>query len=180
MSYETLIYEREAGIATITLNRPDKLNSMDYKMLQEMAKVLDEARENDEVKALIFTGAGRAFCSGADVTSKILGADPKQPGINRPFKLEPWVGFGAVMKRLRAFHKPVIAAINGVVSGGGLAMVCLCDIRIASEEAKLSAIWVKRGLVADCGATFMLPRIIGIEKSLELMWTGDIIDAKEA
>ena len=180
MHYESLIYKREAGIGTVTLNRPDRLNSMDYKMLQELAHLLSEAREDDEIKALIFTGAGRAFCSGADVTSEIFCADPKQPGINRAFKLEPWVGFGTVMKRMRACHKPIIAAVNGMASGGGLSLICHCDIRIASDAARFCAIWVRRGVVADCGATFMLPRIIGVSKSLELMWTGDILDANDA
>lgn len=180
MVYKSIILEKSDGIATVTLNRPDKLNSLNHMILQEMVKAIDDVRENDEIKVLVITGAGRAFCSGADLTSEIYGTDPKQPGINRPFRLEPFVSFGTVMKRLRNFHKPIIAAVNGVVAGGGLSMVCLCDIRIASEQAKFSAIFVKRALVADCGTTYTLPRLVGIQKALELMWTGDMIDAKEA
>jgi len=180
MNYESIIYAKEAGIATITLNRPQKLNALDPKILQEMAKAVDEAREDDEVKVLIITGAGRGFCSGADITSPVMGTDPKQPGIPRPTRLEPFIAFGAVMKRLRNFHKPAIAAVNGLATGSGLSIACLCDIRIASQEARFSAIFVRRGLVADCGVTHLLPRIVGTERALELMWTGDIIDAKEA
>jgi len=178
--YENIIYAKEEGIATITLNRPHKLNALDAEMLQEMVKAIDEALEDDEVKALIITGAGRGFCSGADLTSPVLGTDPKQPGITRSTRLEPFVSFGWLMKRLRNFHKPAIAAINGLATGGGLSIACLCDVRIASEDGKFSTIFVRRGLVADTGTTYLLPRIVGTEKALELMWTGDIIDAKEA
>lgn len=180
MAYETIIVEKDNGVATLILNRPDKLNSLDPTILQETVEAVDEMREDDEIKVLIITGAGRAFCSGADITTQPNGADPKQPGINRPFRLEPFVSFGTVMKRLRNFHKPVIAAVNGMVAGGGLGIACLCDIRIASDQAKFSAIFVKRGLVADCGTTYTLPRLVGLQKAMELMWTGDIIDAKEA
>lgn len=180
MQYENIIYAKEEGIATLILNRPDKLNALDAKILQEIVKAIDEAREDDEVKVLIITGAGRGFCSGADLTSPVRGTDPKQPGITRPTRLEPFVSFGSLTKRLRNFHKPAIAAINGVATGGGLSIACLCDVRVASEDARFSAIFVRRGLVADTGITYLLPRIVGTEKALELMWTGDIIDAKEA
>ena len=180
MNYENIIYARENGIATMTLNRPDKLNALDAKTLQEMIKAIDEAKEDDEVKVLIITGTGRGFCSGADLTPSVSGTDPKQTGITRPTRLEPFISFGAVMKRLRNFHKPAIAAINGLATGGGLSIACVCDVRIASEDARFSAIFVRRGLVADSGATYLLPRIVGTQKALELMWTGDIIDAKEA
>ena len=180
MDFKTIIFEKLDGIAMVTLNRPDKLNAIDNVMLLEIVKVIDDAREDDDIRVLIITGAGKAFSSGADVTAPVSGIDPKQPGINRPFKLEPFVSYGMVMKRLRDFHKPTIAAINGIVSGGALSMACLCDIRIASEAARFSAIFVRRALVADCGLSYTLPRIVGIENALELMWTGDIIDAKEA
>jgi len=180
MDLKATLFEKSDGVAILTLNRPDKLNAIDNVMLLEMVKVIDSAREDDSIKVMIITGAGKAFSSGADVTASVSGIDPKQPGINRPFKLEPFVSFGTVMKRLRDFQKPVIAAINGIVVGGALSMACLCDIRIASEVGRFSAIFIRRGLVADCGLSYTLPRIVGIEKALELMWTGDIIDAEEA
>lgn len=180
MTYQYIILEKKDGAASITLNRPDKLNSMDALILQELMKALDDLREDDNIKALIFTGAGRAFCSGADLTATVRATDPKQPGINRPVKLEPFISFGAVMKRVKAMPKPVIAAVNGIAAGAGFALACNCDIRIASENARFSSIFVKRGLVADCGLTYTLPRLVGIANALELMWTGDIIDAKKA
>ena len=149
MSYENIIISKEEGTITITLNRPDKLNALDANILQELVMAIDEAREEDETKVMIITGAGRGFCSGADLMSADRGTDTKLPGISRPYRLEPFMLFGAVMKRLRSFHKPILTAVNGIASGGGLALACLGDIRIGSEEARFSAIFVKRGLVAD-------------------------------
>ncbi|MBW2086965.1 MAG: enoyl-CoA hydratase/isomerase family protein [Deltaproteobacteria bacterium] len=180
MNYKNIIVANERGITTITLNRPEKLNALDANILQELIKAIDEAREDDESKVMIITGAGRGFCSGADITSTALGTDTRLPGINRSHRLEPFILFGAVMKRLRNFHKPILVAINGMASGGGLSLACLGDIRIGCEEARFSAIFVKRGLVPDCGASYLLPRIVGTQNALKLMWTGDIIDAREA
>jgi len=180
MSYENIIITKKEGTTTITLNRPDKLNALDANILKELVMAIDEAREDNESKVMIITGAGRGFCSGADLMSTARGTDTKLPGINRPYRLEPFILFGAVMKRLRGFHKPILTAVNGIASGGGLSLACLGDIRIGSEEARFSAIFVKRGLVADCGASYLLPRIVGTQNALELMWTGDIINAKEA
>jgi len=180
MDYENIIVNHEGGITTITLNRPQKLNALDANILHELVHVIDKASEDDDTKVVIMTGAGRAFCSGADITSPDRGTDIRYPGVNRRHRLEPFILFGAVMKRLRNFHKPVITAVNGIVSGAGLALTCLGDIRIGSEEASFSAIFVKRGMVADCGATYLLPRIVGTQHALRLMWTGDFIDAQEA
>lgn len=180
MNYETIIHETDEAMAIITLNRPDKLNALDPKMLQEMVKAINDARDHDEVKVLIITGAGRAFCSGMDLTAPVRGTDPKQSGITRPTRLEPFVSFGRLVKCLHNFHKPAIAAINGFAVGAGLSVACLCDMRIASENASLGAIFVKRGLVADTGLTYLLPRMLGTEKALEIMWTGDMINAREA
>jgi 2-(1,2-epoxy-1,2-dihydrophenyl)acetyl-CoA isomerase len=180
MNYKHIIVAHEEGITTITLNRPEKLNALDANILKELVQAIDEAREDDDSKVLIITGAGRAFCSGADLTGADRGTDTKLPGLNRQHRLEPFILFGAVMKRLRQYHKPIIAAVNGIASGGGLAMACLADLRLGSEDARFSAIFVRRGLVADCGTTYLLPRIVGTQNALRLLWTGDIIDAKEA
>lgn len=180
MDYRNIIYAKEEGIATITLNRPEKLNALDSPILIELMKAIAEAREDDEVKVMIITGAGRGFCSGADLASPVSGANPKQPGINRPVRLEPFVSFGGVARRLHEFHKPIIAAVNGVSSGGGLSLALLADIRIVSENASFIAVFVRRGLVADTGTTYLLPRIIGASNALKMMWTGEAVDAQEA
>jgi 2-(1,2-epoxy-1,2-dihydrophenyl)acetyl-CoA isomerase len=180
MEFSTIIYEKEGGIATITLNRPDKLNALDNVLLLDLINAFDDAREDDAVKALIITGAGRGFCSGADLASPVSGSNPKQPNINRPMKLEPFIGFGAMARRLHEFPKPVIAAVNGVSSGGGLSLALLADIRVASENASFIAVFVRRGLVADTGTTYLLPRIVGTANALRMMWTGEAVDAREA
>jgi len=180
MKYNKIIVTYEDGISTITLNRPEKLNALDANILMELAQAIDDAREDDDSKVMIITGAEGGFCSGADLTSSDSGINTKLPGVNRQHRIEPFILFGTVMKRLRNFHKPIIAAVNGIASGGGLAIVCLADIRIGSADAKFSAIFVRRGLVADCGITYLLPRIVGTQNALRLLWTGDIINAKEA
>ena len=180
MAYESIILEVDEGVATLTLNRPDKLNALDATLLQESAKVIRDLNDDDDVKALIITGAGRAFCSGADLAVAVKGTDLNQPGIGRRARLDPFVSFGWLVRQIEGFAKPAIAAVNGIAAGGGLAIALACDIRIASENAQFSCIFVRRGLVADCGTTLFLPRVVGVAKALELMWTGDFIDVREA
>lgn len=180
MTYQSITLEIDKGVATLTLNRPNKLNALDPVLLQESASVIRELNDDDDIKVLIITGAGSGFCSGADLTAKISGTDPNQPGIGRRARLEPFASFGWLIRQIDGFAKPVIAAVNGVAVGAGIAVALACDIRIASEDARFSCIFVQRGLVADCGTTFYLPRVVGTAKALELMWTGDIIDAREA
>ena len=177
MKYQDLILEKEDGIATLTLNRPDKLNAISMTMRDELPKVIDEVRGDDDVRVLVVTGAGRGFCSGADVTGQAARLAGEKVGESRRSILAP-VGIWGVS--LAELEKPTIAAVNGVTAGAGLSFALLCDIRIAAESARFSAAWVRRGLIADVGATYFLPRILGVEKALEFMYTGDIIDAREA
>jgi 2-(1,2-epoxy-1,2-dihydrophenyl)acetyl-CoA isomerase len=180
MDYEDIILEQDDGIITMSLNRPEKLNALGAKLLEEIADVVEHFEGNDDAKVLVITGKGRGFCSGADLKSPVSGADTTVPGMPRGVKLEPFARFGRVFSLLYQTRKPTIAAVNGIASGAGLSLASICDIRIASETATFSAIFVRRGLVSDCGATFLLPRIIGTSKALEMMWTGDFIDADEA
>jgi len=180
MDYEHILCGTREGVTTICLNHPDKLNALDARMSWDLARALDAAGQDDAVKVLVITGAGRGFCSGADLATTFRATDPKLSGVTRPTRLEPFVSFGAVVKRLHTFHKPLLCAINGVAAGAGLSLACLCDIRIASEKARLSSIFVKRGLVADSGISYRLPRMIGTERALELMWTGEMLDAGRA
>lgn len=178
MEFNNLIYDKSEGIATITLNRPDRLNALSPFLLDEIPAALDDADADDDVRVIILTGAGRGFCSGADLAPDARAGYPDWPG--RRLALQPWRGFGATAKRLRAIDKPVLGAINGAAAGAGFALACGCDIRFASEQARFSAIFVRRGLHPDTGLSFYLPRIVGIPKALEMMWTGDVIDAAEA
>lgn len=180
MSFKNIILEIEDGIATMTLNRPERLNALNPAILHEMTRALKDMNENEDVKALIMTGNGKAFCSGADLSAPPYGTDKNQEGIGRAERTTPFVSFGYAIQHIDRFTKPVIAAVNGIAAGGGLAYALAADIRIASEQASFSAIFVKRGLVPDCGVSYYLTRLVGVSRALELMWTGDKVDAREA
>lgn len=173
MTYEDLLLEKRNGIATITLNAPDKLNAVTIGMRKSINLVSDELAKDDEVRAVIVTGAGRGFCSGADLSGDTR-AQPSR--YERLRTLGPNAGAEAFFK----IDKPVIAAINGPCIGGGLSLALSMDIRIASEMARFGCAFVLRGFVPDLGITYWLPRMVGTAKALELMWTGEIIGAAEA
>ena len=175
---EELIYSCKDGAAKLTLNRPERLNAITQTMFDGIEQVVDEVKRNDDVKVLVITGASRGFCSGADVVAR-LAVRVTEGALKKTHKemVEP---VGHIASVIRSLGKPVIGAINGVAVGAGLSFALLCDIRIASEQARFGAIWVRRGLIPDVGGTYLLPRTIGLDKALELAFTGDIIDAKEA
>lgn len=174
MAVEGVLFTREEGIATITFNRPERLNAVTDAMRTEVHRIATELRNDDGVKVLIITGAGEAFSSGADTGE--LTADYSGP-------IEPYIlkrPFGWWILPVRYFPKPTIAAIPGIVAGTTYSLALACDFRIASEKARFSMVFVKRGLIPDGGATYYLPRIVGASKALELMLMGDTIDAREA
>jgi 2-(1,2-epoxy-1,2-dihydrophenyl)acetyl-CoA isomerase len=177
MEGKDLILEKDGQIATLTLNRPDKMNALSVAMRELLPAALQEVQEDDNVRALIMTGAGRGFCSGADVAVQAARAAGQQPDTSRKTVLQL---VGSIILGFENVNKPIIAAVNGIAAGVGLTLTLACDIRIASANARFSAIWVKRGLIADGGATLLLPLAVGMEKALELSFTGDIIDAQEA
>ena len=181
MTYEDLLLEkREDGVAIITLNVPDKLNAITSAMSRNLALATDELARDDNVRVVIVTGAGRGFCSGADVsTMQARTSDSADAG--RPPRYQRLQVTGAstydVFPKL---DKPVIAAINGACAGAGLSLALSCDIRIASENARFVVAQVARALVPDYGMTYYLPIAVGMSKALELMFTAEIIDAAEA
>jgi 2-(1,2-epoxy-1,2-dihydrophenyl)acetyl-CoA isomerase len=177
MEGKDLILEKDGHVAILTLNRPEKMNAISLEMRQTIPRALEEIQEDDNVRAVIITGAGRGFCSGADVAVQAARAAGQQADTSRKTLLALTGNFILGFEKI---HKPVIAAVNGVAAGVGLTMTLVCDIRIASAAARFSAIWVKRGLIADGGATLLLPITVGLEKALELCFTGEVIDAKEA
>jgi enoyl-CoA hydratase/carnithine racemase len=174
MAYETLILTVANGIATVTLNRPDVLNALNTKASDELGLAIEEAGKDPAVRVLVITGAGRGFCAGGDL--KDLPLSPGEPMKSRA-TLEKW---HKILLEIRRLEKPVIAAINGVAMGGGLDLALMCDIRIASENARFGESYVRIGGVPDSGGTYLLPRLIGTARAFELLLTGDIIDAKEA
>jgi len=174
MAYRDIILDKAEGIATLTFNRPDKLNALSLATMEEVISALEEVAADDEVRVLILTGAGRAFSSGADLSADI----PKE--MEQRLRLEPFSGFGRAAMLLRNLEKPTIAAVNGIAAGGGFSLAMGCDLRIASEAARFSCIFVRRALVPDTGATFYLPRLVGTARALEMMYTGEFVDAREA
>ena len=175
MEFEQILYEVEDNIATLTLNKPDRLNAMNKTMNLEIREVLDRVNEDDDVRALIVTGAGRAFCAGADMaagkgSSFAIGTDMET---HRD-------GGGLVTLKLYQLKKPVIAAINGPAVGFGMTMTLAMDVRLASENAKMGLVFVRRGIVPEACSTWFLPRIVGISKALEWGMSGRVFSAREA
>ncbi len=189
MTYETIQCEVSEQILTITLNRPDKLNAFNATMQRELIEAFDVADKDDEIRAIIVTGAGRAFCAGADLSS---GADTFDRDARRgPVKRladgrvdysDPNVRDGGGRLTLRIFKclKPVIAAVNGPAVGIGVTMQLAMDIRIASENAKFGFVFSQRGIVPEAASSWFLPRIVGISKALEWCFTGRVFPASEA
>ena len=177
MAGDETILDKEGRIAVMTLNRPDKLNAINDEIRKSLISTLQEVENDDNLRVLIITGAGRGFCSGADVAIQAARAAGQQMETGRIALLSLVGDFTLAFGKI---NKPIIAAINGVVAGVGLTLTLCCDIRLASESARFSAIWVKRGLIPDGGATFLLPMVVGMDRAMEMSFTGDIIDAREA
>lgn len=178
MTYETITLTRENSVAVLTLNRPDRLNAMNRDMQDEFGRAIKELGEDTDVKALILTGAGRGFCSGADVTGMTTSQNDSHTSEEVLRRIRRPLGWQTVL--LYRFPRPTIAAVNGPATGLGLSLAMACDIRIAAQSARFSAIFVRRAIVADNGCTYLLPRIVGMSRALELMYSGDIIDSAEA
>ena len=172
-----LLYEIKDGIGTITLNRPERLNAFTLEMIDLWVEALQDARENDAVRVVVVTGAGRAFCSGGDVGNMASGSREAMTGLQHKQWLEV---VHRVPLTLETLDKPVIAALNGAAAGAGLDMALMCDLRFAAEGARFSEAYVKVGLIPGDGGTYFLPRLVGPARALELLWTGDFVDAREA
>ncbi len=183
MDFEQILYEKSDGIATITLNRPERMNAFTDVMIREWATALDDARTDRDVRVVILTGAGRGFCAGADLKGAMLGqtsGEPKSPPTAADRRNWLRDGVHAVPRAVQLLDKPYIAAVNGSAVGAGMDMASMADIRIVSENAKFAMSYVKVGLVPGDGGCFLLPRIVGVAKTLELIWTGDFFDGVEA
>jgi enoyl-CoA hydratase len=180
VSYKTLLYSKEASflapeeanIGVVTLNRPDALNALSMDLLTELDRLLDEIRGDEKIRVVVITGAGRAFSVGADLR-EAQKLDPE--GVKN------FIQFGQrLFDKIEAFDKPVVAALNGFTLGGGVELALACDIRVASEDARIGNPEVAVGLIPAWGGTVRLPKIVGRGKAAELILTGGQIDAKEA
>jgi enoyl-CoA hydratase/carnithine racemase len=168
-----LLVARADGVVTLTLNRPDKMNAITRDMWGGLREVYDEVTRNTEDRVLVITGAGRGFCAGADLVDAGM---PQTSG----HRLDHMRGVGRSAAALRAIPKPTVAKVNGVAAGAGLNLALGCDLVVASDAARFSEIFVKRGLSIDYGGSWLLPRLIGMHKAKELAFLAEVISAEEA
>lgn len=174
---DQLLFETKDHIATITLNRPDVLNAFTEEMIQAWVAALQECRDNDDIHVVILTGAGRAFCAGGDVRAMKESPERNNPNLT---KSRLWDMVQNIPKTLQEMDKPIIAAVNGPATGAGMDMASMCDIRLAAESAKFAESYVRMGLVPGAGGCWFLPRLVGMPKALELLYTADFVEAAEA
>lgn len=175
MTFETIIVEKDEGVCTITFNLPEHLNPWSIRTLIEFETLFDDLEQDDSARAVVITGKGRGFSSGADIR-----AIPDHINLGPAPSKERNRRHGRMARRLTEFEKPLIAAVNGVAAGAGLNIALCCDFVVASEQARFSEIFARRGLLPDFGGMWHLPRAIGLARAKELVFTGDIIDAREA
>lgn len=173
MAYETILYDKQNGVATLTLNRPQALNAFVPQMNKEVMAALKDGERDKEVRCFMITGAGRAFCAGQD----LKGRTPEQKGSLGASLREK---YNPMIRQIRQMEKIVIAAVNGVAAGAGCNFALACDLRVASEDAKFIQSFVRVGLAPDSGGSFILPRLVGLSKAMELLLLGDTVDAMEA
>jgi enoyl-CoA hydratase/carnithine racemase len=190
MAYEEILYDVADRVATVTLNRPTKLNAWTSKMEKEVEQAMAAAGEDPQVRVIILTGAGRGFCAGADMANldglaqsnssaeklkEVMGnryTGPRRAGVRPDFQ--------KTYSYFPSIDKPIIGAINGAAAGLGLVVSLYCDIRFASDQAKFSTAFARRGLIAEHGISWMLPRLVGISNALDLLFSARLIDAAEA
>ena len=176
MAFETLTTALENRTLTVTLNRPDRMNALTTRMLEELLQVFDEIDRNDEIRVAIVTGAGRAFCAGADLGGGSKTFDHSEEEAAHEHR----DGGGLATLRIFECRKPVIAAINGAAVGVGATMTLPMDVRIASESAKFGFVFARRGIVPEACSSWFLPRLVGISQAMEWVATGRVFSAQEA
>ena len=176
MEYKNILYQDENGKATLTLNRPRALNALNGETIDELLRAVQKAAEDPRVKVLILTGTGRAFCFGADVSEfSQAGAAPVSPATLLLLEKSQ-----EIIRLLAGMPKPTIAALNGFAAGLGLDLALACDLRIAAERARLAEAFTSMGLIPDGGGTFFLPRLVGLARAAEMIFTGEPVGSAEA
>ena len=170
-----ILTDTRDGVQTLRFNRPDRLNAADRATAAALRDALLVARTDDDVRVVVLTGTGRGFCTGADLSS-----GPDQPVPTRTVQKTPLSEYGEVALAIDGLDKPIIAGVNGVAAGAGLAFALGCDRRIAAASARFAAIFVRRGLVPDSGLSYYLPRLVGLSRAADLVMTGEMIDADRA
>jgi 2-(1,2-epoxy-1,2-dihydrophenyl)acetyl-CoA isomerase len=178
MIYSYILYEKKPDhTVLITLNRPEKRNPLIPKLREELIEALKEAEADEDIKVIVLTGAGKAFSAGGDIEN-FAKRISKESQSKRAFQSVERIGAWGI--EIARMDKPIIAAINGVAAGAGISIALLCDLRIASDQAKFILAFARMGLIPDVGLTYLLPRTIGMGKALELFYTAGTVDAREA
>lgn len=180
MSYDHLIFETdpESHVATVTLNKPERLNAIDQQDHRDILEICQRIQDDDDVWAVIWTGAGKGFCSGADVGSRPAAAGTAEPGLKQLLDEGSWISRQG--QALYAIDKPMIAAVNGVAAGAGFSLALCCDIRVGCENSRFTTVFQERNLPPEGGMSFLLPRIVGASRALDLALTSRRVDADEA
>ncbi|HET7272030.1 MAG TPA: enoyl-CoA hydratase-related protein [Rubrobacter sp.] len=173
--YETVLYEEDGGVATISLNRPEKLNAFDATMHGELYSALDGAAADEEVRCIVLRGEGRGFSAGADLAEVVREADG-DPDLGEYLRNT----YSRLVKQMVSIEKPIVASLHGPVYGAGVGIALACDLRIAAESAKFSVAFIKIGLMPDAGVTFFLPRVVGLGRAMQMSMLGDAVEAEEA
>jgi len=171
-----ILFEIEQGVGRLTLNRPDVLNSFNRAMARELCETLNSVATNDQVRAVLLTGAGRAFCAGQDLAEAAPRPDGSLPDLG-DFVRD---GYNPIVRTIRTLEKPVVCAVNGVAAGAGANLALACDIVIASKEATFIQSFAKIGVIPDSGGTFILPRIVGLQRATAMTMLGQKITAEQA
>lgn len=174
---DAVLLDVSEHIATITLNRPEKLNALNLETLEALVGIVERVAEDEDVRCVVITGAGRGFCAGGDVAGMASGEGPPPPKGNPMARLRH---LEETSRLLHEMPKPTIAMVNGAAAGAGLSIALACDIRVAGENARFTTAFVRIGFSGDFGGTWMLQRLVGPAKARELYFTGDLIDAREA
>ena len=173
--YETILLGKSGGIANVALNRKEKLNAFDGTMHDELYAALDEAAEDEDVRCIVLRGEGRGFSAGADLAQIVREADG-DPDLGEYLRNT----YSRLVKRMVGIEKPIVAALHGPVYGAGVGIALACDLRVAAENTKFSVAFIKIGLMPDAGVTFLLPRVVGFGRAMEMSMLGDAADAEEA
>jgi len=172
-----LLIERQDGVAIITLNRPDKLNSFNDELTFKLQDALKEVEKDDSVRSIVITGAGRGFCAGQDLQNRNFGeGQGKRASLGDSIRRR----YNPIVTKIRRLEKPIVAAVNGVAAGAGMSLALACDFRIVADNASFIQSFTKVGLIPDSGSTFVLPRMIGPTKALELMYSAEKLEAQTA
>ncbi len=170
--YQYLLYQVQAGVCTITLNRPEVYNALSPALIQEITQAFEQAKEDENIRVVVLTGAGdKAFSSGADLKKGLDGSTSLGESLRK--------NYNPMILAIRNLPKPVICRLNGIAAGAGCSLALACDMIIASETAKMSQIFISIGLIVDAGSSFFLPKLVGSQKAFELCSTGRVVEAQE-